>query len=93
LANVRHESLEPLLVTGAAGAVGGFAVELAAVRGLRVVAVAGADDEPLMRGLGATWFVPRTARLGEAVRALVPGGVDGALCGGQLVSTERCWPG
>ncbi|MEV4008913.1 NADP-dependent oxidoreductase [Nonomuraea angiospora] len=68
-----------LLVTGAAGAVGGFAVQLAAARGLRVVAVAGAEDEPLVRGLGAEWFVPRTARLGEAVRALVPGGVDGAL--------------
>ncbi|MEV6034757.1 NADP-dependent oxidoreductase [Nonomuraea sp. NPDC052116] len=68
-----------LLITGAAGAVGGFAVQLAAARGLRVVAVAGAEDEPLVRGLGAEWFVPRTARLGEAVRALVPGGVDGAL--------------
>ncbi|MER6007038.1 NADP-dependent oxidoreductase [Nonomuraea angiospora] len=68
-----------LLVTGAAGAVGGFAVQLAAARGLRVVAVASAEDEPLVRGLGAEWFVPRTARLGEAVRALVPGGVDGAL--------------
>ncbi|MFI7131135.1 NADP-dependent oxidoreductase [Nonomuraea sp. NPDC050153] len=68
-----------LLVTGAAGAVGGFAVQLAAARGLRVVAVAGAEDEPLVRGLGAEWFVPRAARLGEAVRALVPGGVDGAL--------------
>ncbi|MFI7229863.1 NADP-dependent oxidoreductase [Nonomuraea angiospora] len=68
-----------LLVTGAAGAVGGFAVQLAAARGLRVVAVAGAEDEALVRGLGAEWFVPRTARLGEAVRALVPGGVDGAL--------------
>jgi NADPH2:quinone reductase len=70
---------ETLLVTGAAGAVGGFAVELAAARGLRVVAVAGAEDEPLVRRLGAELFVPRTARLGEAVRALVPGGVDGVL--------------
>jgi NADPH:quinone reductase len=57
----------------------GFAVELAAMRGLRVAAVAGAADERLVRELGTTWFVPRTARLGEAVRALVPGGVDGAL--------------
>ncbi|MFI6512674.1 NADP-dependent oxidoreductase [Streptosporangium sp. NPDC050855] len=74
--------LEPgrtLLVTGAAGAVGGFAVQLAAARGIRVVAVAGAGDEPLVRELGAGLFVPRTARLGEAVRALVPGGVDAAL--------------
>jgi NADPH:quinone reductase-like Zn-dependent oxidoreductase len=30
---------QTLLATGAAGGVGGFAVELAAVRGLRVVAV------------------------------------------------------
>ncbi|GAA3011914.1 NADP-dependent oxidoreductase [Streptosporangium longisporum] len=68
-----------LLVTGAAGGVGGFAVQLAAARGIRVVAVAGAGDEPLVRELGADVFVPRTARLGEAVRALVPGGVDAAL--------------
>ncbi|GAA2294570.1 NADP-dependent oxidoreductase [Nonomuraea roseoviolacea subsp. roseoviolacea] len=70
---------ETLLVTGAAGAVGGYAVQLAVARGLRVVAVAGAADEALVRELGAELFVPRTARLGEAVRALVPGGVHGAL--------------
>ncbi|WP_328918027.1 zinc-binding dehydrogenase [Streptomyces sp. NBC_00223] len=59
---------------------GGFAVELAALRGLRVVAVAGPGDEALVRGLGADSFVPRTApHLAEAVRALVPGGVDGVL--------------
>ncbi|QKW39916.1 NADP-dependent oxidoreductase [Actinomadura sp. NAK00032] len=68
-----------LLVTGAAGAVGGYAVELAARRGLRVVASAGAADEPLVRGLGAEMFVPRGAHLADAVRALVPGGVDGAV--------------
>ncbi|MGW4893208.1 NADP-dependent oxidoreductase [Kitasatospora sp. NPDC004240] len=71
-----------LLVTGAAGGVGGFAVELAALRGLRVVATAGAADEPAVRALGAEWFVPRDAGaddLAAAVRALVPGGVDGAL--------------
>ncbi|MEU9018172.1 NADP-dependent oxidoreductase [Actinomadura sp. NPDC048394] len=68
-----------LLVTGAAGALGGFAVELAVLRGLRVVAAASEADEALVRGLGAEWFVPRGAHLGDAVRALVPGGVDGAL--------------
>ncbi|NRQ31854.1 NADP-dependent oxidoreductase [Nonomuraea sp. NN258] len=68
-----------LLVTGAAGAVGGFAIQLAVARGLRVIAVAGAADEPLVRELGAELFVPRTARLGEAVRALVPGGAHAAL--------------
>ncbi|MEV4217266.1 hypothetical protein [Nonomuraea sp. NPDC049725] len=49
---------QTLLVTGAAGAVGGFAVQLAVARGLRVVAVAGAADEPLVRRLGADLFVP-----------------------------------
>lgn len=75
-------ALEPgrsVLITGAAGAVGGCAVELAVARGLRVVATAGAADEESVRSLGAEFFVPRGARLGAAVRALVPGGVDGAV--------------
>ncbi|GHC77407.1 NADP-dependent oxidoreductase [Streptomyces flavofungini] len=68
-----------LLVTGAAGAVGGYAVQLAALRGLRVVAYAGAADEEFARAVGAQWFVPRSGDLAEDVRALVPGGVDAAL--------------
>jgi NADPH:quinone reductase len=68
-----------LLVTGAAGALGGFALELAALRGLRTVAVAAPRDEELVRRLGADEFVARTAGLGEAVRRVVPAGVDGAL--------------
>ncbi|WP_433248020.1 NADP-dependent oxidoreductase [Streptosporangium sp. CA-135522] len=70
---------QTLLVTGAAGAVGGYAVELAVARGLRVVAVAGAGDEDLVRGFGAEFFVSRGAELGSAVRGLVPGGVHGAI--------------
>lgn len=71
---------QSLLVTGAAGGVGGFAVQLAVERGLRVIAVAGEDDEELVRAMGAEWFVPRSApRLGTAVRELVPGGTDGAV--------------
>ena len=57
---------EWLLVTGAAGAVGGFAVELAVLRGLRVVAVARRADEALVRGFGAELFVPATDELGSA---------------------------
>ncbi|THA78551.1 NADP-dependent oxidoreductase [Streptomyces sp. A0642] len=68
-----------LLVTGAAGAVGGYAVELAALRGLRVVAGAGAEDEAFVRKAGARWFVERSADLAAAVRELVPGGVDCVL--------------
>ncbi|CAB4934870.1 unannotated protein [freshwater metagenome] len=42
-----------LLVTGASGGVGGFAVQLARAAGLRVTAVTGAGDEAWVRGLGA----------------------------------------
>ncbi|KAA8890698.1 NADP-dependent oxidoreductase [Nocardia colli] len=70
---------ETLLVTGAAGAVGGFAVELAAAQGIRVIATAAAADEPAVRALGATDFVPRTRSLPDAVREVVAGGVDAAL--------------
>jgi NADPH:quinone reductase-like Zn-dependent oxidoreductase len=73
------EAGDTLLVTGAAGAVGAFVVELAAARGIRVVAVASPEDEPFLRGLGATAFVARTDALGEAVRALFPGGVDAVI--------------
>ncbi|MFD8704821.1 NADP-dependent oxidoreductase [Kitasatospora sp. NPDC059648] len=74
-----------VLVTGAAGAVGGFAVELAALRGLRVVALAAEEDEELVRALGARWFVPRTVPdVAAAVRELVPGGVDGAVDAARL---------
>lgn len=68
-----------LLVTGAAGALGAFALELAALRGLRTIALAASKDEPLVRGLGATTFVARTDNVAAAVRRLVPGGVHGAL--------------
>jgi NADPH:quinone reductase len=70
-----------LLVTGAAGGLGGFMLELAALRGLRTVAVASAQDEALVRELGAAEFVPRGEPLADAVRRVVPGGVDGALDG------------
>jgi NADPH2:quinone reductase len=66
-------------VTGAAGALGGFALELAVLRGLRTVAVAAPRDEVLVRELGADQFVSHTDALGAAVRRVVPGGVDGAL--------------
>ncbi|WP_327287937.1 NADP-dependent oxidoreductase [Streptomyces sp. NBC_01198] len=71
---------DTVLVTGAAGAVGGFAVELAARRGLRVLAQASAADEEFVRSLGAEWIVSRDASdLATDVRRLVPGGIDGAL--------------
>jgi NADPH:quinone reductase-like Zn-dependent oxidoreductase len=73
------EAGQTVAVIGAAGALGGYAVELAKVRGLRVVAVAGADDEELLKSLGADVFVPRSDDLVAAVRAAEPDGVDGLL--------------
>ena len=70
---------QTILVTGAGGGLGGFGVELAAMRGLRVIAAAGDGDEELVRQLGAAAFVPRSADLAAAVRDLVPGGVDAAF--------------
>lgn len=76
-------------ITGAAGAVGGYLVELAVARGLRVLAVAGSQDEELVRKLGADLFVPRSEDPAAAIRAAVPGGVAGlvdaaALCGAVI---------
>jgi NADPH:quinone reductase len=73
------ETTGTVLVTGAAGAVGGYAVALAHARGLRVVAVASEADEALVRGFGADEFVPRGPALGDRVRTLVPGGADAVL--------------
>ncbi|OQR60051.1 NADPH:quinone reductase [Streptomyces maremycinicus] len=45
-----------LLVTGGAGAVGGYAVQLAVRRGVEVAALVRAQDEEFVRSLGATRF-------------------------------------
>jgi NADPH:quinone reductase len=73
-----------LLVTGAAGALGGFALQLAVLRGLRTMAVAAPGDEELVRRLGADEFIARTQGLGAAVRRVVPAGVHGALDAGLV---------
>ena len=52
-----------LLVTGASGGVGSFAVQLAAAAGHRVIALAGRDDEEWPRELGADEVLPRDADL------------------------------
>lgn len=67
------------LITGAAGGVGRLAVQLATLQGRRVIAQARESDEKELRELGAVEFVSRDEPIGPAVRALVPGGVDGVL--------------
>ena len=75
-------SLEPgqtLAVTGAAGAVGGYAVQLGRAAGLRVVADAAPADEDLVRALGADDVVPRGDDFVAGVRLVVPEGADGMV--------------
>lgn len=52
---------QSLLVVGAAGAVGGFAVQLAARRGILVTGLAREGDEELVRSLGAASFTSGAA--------------------------------
>lgn len=70
---------QTLAVTGAAGAVGGYATQLAAGQGVRVIAVASPSDELLVRQLGAAEFLPRGDNLVASIRALAPHGVDAVL--------------
>ncbi len=107
-----HLALSPgdtLGVTGAAGAVGGYAIELGKVAGLRVVADAKPADRALVEGLGADVVVPASRDAAEEVAAFreaVPGGVDGLIDAavldaaalgivrdGGALATVRFWPG
>ncbi|WOT33737.1 NADP-dependent oxidoreductase [Streptomyces coeruleorubidus] len=65
-----------LLVTGAAGSVGGYLVELGVSEGLHVVAVAAEDDADLLRSLGAQTLVPRGPGIAERALKELGGPVD-----------------
>jgi NADPH:quinone reductase-like Zn-dependent oxidoreductase len=95
-----------LAVTGAAGAVGGYVVQLAKVAGLTVAADAHEADEELVRKLGADVVVRRGDGVAERFRAAFPDGVDGladaarldaailtAVRDGGAVATLRGFPG
>lgn len=80
-------------VTGAAGAVGGYVIQLAKLEGLRVIADASPSDEALVRGLGADVVVRRGDDLAAEMRAEAPEGVDGlvdaALLNAKIVPALR----
>jgi NADPH:quinone reductase-like Zn-dependent oxidoreductase len=95
-----------LAVTGAAGAFGGYAVQLAKADGLRVVADAAERDELLVGSLGADDVLARGERFAELVRTLEPDGVPGladgavqgaavlpAIADGGGLSVVRGWDG
>ncbi|MGC5629357.1 NADP-dependent oxidoreductase [Georgenia sp. Z1344] len=71
-------------VSGAAGAMGGYVVQLAKADGLTVVADAADKDEELVRELGADVVLPRGDDFADRVRERYPEGVDGAVDGALL---------
>lgn len=78
---------DTVLIVGATGGVGSYAVQLAARRGARVVATARRTNEALARELGATETIDHTREdLVEAVRAAHPDGIEAII---DVVSDSR----
>ncbi len=69
-----------LLIIGATGGVGTFAVQAAAARGIRTIATASAQHAEQVRELGTTEIVVRGEQpLEKALRQLAPEGLDAVL--------------
>lgn len=68
-----------IAVTGAAGALGGYVIQLARAAGFQIIADASEADEALVRGLGAHHIVRRGADVAERIRDIQPTGVSGLL--------------
>ena len=72
---------QTLAISGAAGAYGGYMVQLGKALGLRVIADASPDDTALVKSLGADEVVLRGPDVADRIRALVPEGVDAVADG------------
>lgn len=68
-----------LAVTGSAGIVGQYAIQLGTHLGLEVTGDAKPEDVPLVESFGARHVVPRGEAMAAAVRALYPSGVDAVI--------------
>ncbi len=68
-----------VLVTGATGGVGSYAVQIAASRGATVIATGLPDDEEWIRSLGASEVVNYHGDLAQAVRSAHPDGIDALI--------------
>jgi len=75
---------QTLAVTGAAGAYGGYVIQLAKQDGLTVIADASEADESLVSALGADVVVRRGDDVAHRIRQAVPDGVDGLADGAVL---------
>jgi NADPH:quinone reductase len=95
-----------LAVTGGAGLLASYIIGLARQRGIRVIADAGPGDEALVSGFGADHVLPRGDGFPDAVRGLLPGGVDAvfdtaaltravvpAIRDGGAIAVVRGWDG
>ncbi|MET7616206.1 NADP-dependent oxidoreductase [Streptomyces sp. NPDC005408] len=77
---------QSLLLIGAAGGVGSFLTQLAAARGVQVLAAVRGDEHSRMSALGAAATLDSTSSdLGTAVRDACPDGVDALV---DLVSAD-----
>ena len=66
-------------VVGGAGAVGGYATQLAKADGLTVLADAAPPDDKLVRSLGANMVVDRREDVAARIRSQLPGGAPGLI--------------
>ncbi|WP_261719141.1 NADP-dependent oxidoreductase [Streptomyces sp. FZ201] len=82
LAGLGVEPGQKLLVTGAAGAVGGYALQLAAHRGIEATALARPGSEELVRSLGA-------ARIADADEGGFDAVLDAAALGEPALARVR----
>jgi NADPH:quinone reductase-like Zn-dependent oxidoreductase len=98
LERARLSDGEAIVITGAAGGVGTALIQLALIRGARVIAIAGSSKEERIRSLGAHEFVTReTADVRGAIERLVgEQGVDvvadvvgGPIFGGLIKVLRR----
>jgi NADPH:quinone reductase len=80
-------------VTGSAGIVGQYAIQLGTHRGLTMIGDAAPADESLISSFGAAHVVPRGEAMAAVVRSLYPDGVDAvidaALLGPSILPAVR----
>jgi len=81
---LKLSSGQVVAVTGAAGAYGGYVIQLAKADGLTVIADASEKDEKLVASLGADIVVRRGEDVASRFRSHFPRGVDGLADGAVL---------
>ena len=72
---------QTIAITGAAGAYGGYMVQLSKALGLRVIADASVADTQLVQSLGADHVVLRGPDVADRILQLAPNGVDAVADG------------